>query len=60
MYGPNWGQEIYPRQLEVDPTCGECGERPHAWGDWLCRQCRESLEAELRRDRGEDLEQDSE
>ena len=38
---------MYPIQPEPDHTCPECGARPVAWGDWLCTQCRERLEASL-------------
>ncbi len=36
---------VYPLQPESDGLCGECKSRPSAWGDWLCTQCRERLEA---------------
>jgi len=38
---------VYPAIQEMDEErlCGECGERPAAWGDWLCTKCRERLDA---------------
>ena len=52
VYGPIAGglygacQEVYPRQLEDDGLC-DCG-RPKAQGDFLCVQCRASLDAHER------------
>ena len=47
MYLGYWAEEVYPRPLEDDGLCGECGRRPASWGDWLCSQCRQELESRL-------------
>lgn len=39
-YGP-----VYPAQdVDGEKMCGDCGERPAVWGDWLCKICRRRLE----------------
>ena len=37
---------VYPTIQDVDEErlCGECGERPATWGDWLCEHCRRKLD----------------
>jgi len=36
---------VYPRIPEDDGLCGNCRQRPAAWGDWLCSECRKRLDA---------------
>ena len=38
---------VYPSMQESDNMCGDCGQRPAAWGDWLCEKCRQRLEREI-------------
>lgn len=45
MYGPGYGP-VYPAKLEDMDLCGQCGQRPKAWADWLCKQCRAEVEAQ--------------
>jgi len=45
MYLGMCAGRVYPvKDVDSERMCGHCGERPAAWGDWLCEQCRRKLD----------------